>query len=84
MTEAPVLRRKRRGARAAMHAIRAAKLPDEQQPVRPGMEGGRFKPLTDAEVQRIHSGCWMCSKTWGLSPGNTLVYRNRYQGRWLG
>ena len=67
MTEAPVLKRKRRGARAAMHAIRAAKLPDEQQPVRPGMEGGRFKPLTEAEVQRIHHAALDVLENLGLS-----------------
>ncbi len=47
-------RRKRRGARAAVHAMRAAKLPDADRPVRPGLVSGRYKPLTDPQVERIH------------------------------
>jgi len=65
-TSAP-LKRKRRGARAAMHALRAAKLPDAEQPVRPGMEGGRYQPLTDAEVQRIHHAVLDVLENIGLS-----------------
>ena len=46
--------RRRGGAREAMRAARAAPLPDNLRPVRPGMEGGRYKPLTDADVLKIH------------------------------
>jgi trimethylamine--corrinoid protein Co-methyltransferase len=31
-----------------------APLPDSLRPVRPGMTGGRYKPLSDADVLRIH------------------------------
>lgn len=44
----------RSGGRAARTAARAAPLADNLRPVRPGMEGGRYNPLTDAEVLRIH------------------------------
>jgi trimethylamine--corrinoid protein Co-methyltransferase len=44
----------RRGASAARRASRAAPLPDNLRPVSPGMSGGRYKPLTDGEVLRIH------------------------------
>jgi len=44
----------RRGARAARRAARAAPLPDNLRPVSPGMSGGRYKPLADADVLRIH------------------------------
>ena len=67
MNETTVRKRKRRGARAAMHAMRAAKLPDEQQPVRPGMSGGCYKPLTDAEVERIHEAVLDVLENIGLS-----------------
>jgi trimethylamine--corrinoid protein Co-methyltransferase len=44
----------RGGARAARRAARMAPLPDSLRPVRPGMSGGRYKPLSDADVLRIH------------------------------
>ena len=44
----------RRGGRAARTAIRQAPIPEDKRVIRPGMEGGRFKALTDAEVERIH------------------------------
>ncbi len=45
---------KRRGGRSARHELRAAPPTAELRAVRPGLEGGLYKPLTDAEVQRIH------------------------------
>ncbi len=50
-TEARVFRR---GAREARRVARAAPLPDHLRPVKPGMPGGRYKPMTDVEVLRIH------------------------------
>jgi len=44
----------RGGARAARRAARSAPLPDSLRPVRPGMPGGRYKPLDDSDVLRIH------------------------------
>lgn len=44
----------RRGASEARRAARAAPLPDNLRPVRPGMPGGRYTPLSDTEVLRIH------------------------------
>jgi len=44
----------RGGARAARRAARSAPLPDSLRPVRPGMPGGRYKPLSDGDVLRIH------------------------------
>ncbi|MFM2355184.1 MAG: trimethylamine methyltransferase MttB [Pseudomonadota bacterium] len=45
---------RRAGGRAARAALRAAPLADDVRPVRPGMTGGRYNPLTEAEVHRIH------------------------------
>lgn len=57
----------RRGGRAARRALRAAPLPEQQRPVKPGMEGGRYKPLTDAEVSRIHEAALDILANIGLS-----------------
>ncbi|MFP6740234.1 MAG: trimethylamine methyltransferase family protein [Alphaproteobacteria bacterium] len=46
--------RKRAGGRAARKALRAAKPPISEAPVRPGMEGGQYLPLTESEILRIH------------------------------
>lgn len=44
----------RRGGRAARKALRAAPVPDEKRVIRPGMEGGLYKPLRNSEVEKIH------------------------------
>ena len=43
---------RRMGGPAARRVLRAA--PPAEKAVWPGMQGGRYRPLTDAEVQRIH------------------------------
>ncbi|MEM9211451.1 MAG: trimethylamine methyltransferase family protein [Pseudomonadota bacterium] len=45
---------RRAGGRAARQALRAAPLAEDVRPVRPGLEGGQYKPLSDAGVARIH------------------------------
>ncbi|MFN3953740.1 MAG: trimethylamine methyltransferase family protein [Pararhodobacter sp.] len=47
-------RARRSGGRAARVAERAAPLAEALRPVRAGLEGGQYRPLTDASVQRIH------------------------------
>ena len=42
------------GGRAARQALRAAPIPEDQKPVRPGLSSGRFQPLSQEEVLRIH------------------------------
>jgi trimethylamine--corrinoid protein Co-methyltransferase len=44
----------RRSARETRRAARSAPLPDNIRPVRPGMSGGNYKPLSSADVLRIH------------------------------
>ena len=58
---------KRMGGRAARRALRAAPTPEEDKPVRPGLEGGRYYPLTDAEVKRIHEAALDVLANLGLS-----------------
>lgn len=47
-------RARRAGGRASRIAARAAALPDSIKPVRAGLEGGLYNPLSEASVQRIH------------------------------
>ncbi|MDH3668885.1 MAG: trimethylamine methyltransferase family protein [Paracoccaceae bacterium] len=53
-TEDTTKRGRRAGGRAARQAMRAAPLAEEIRPVRPGLSGGTYNPLSEAEVQRIH------------------------------
>ena len=49
---APLSRRS--GGRAARVAARSAALAEDIRPIRAGLSGGKYRPLTDAQVQRIH------------------------------
>lgn len=46
---------RRRGGRQARRQLRAAPLADELRPVRGGLEGGRYRPLGEADVKRVHA-----------------------------
>ncbi|MDG1239309.1 MAG: methyltransferase, partial [Planktomarina sp.] len=45
---------RRAGGRAARKAARAAPLSEAMRPVRPGMQGGTYKPLTQLDMKRIN------------------------------
>ena len=57
----------RSGGRAARRAARAAPLADHLRPIRPGMNGGTYKPLSDADVQRIHTAALDALEQIGLA-----------------
>ena len=57
----------RSGGRAARTALRAAPLAENMRPVRAGMTGGRYKPLTDAQVEAIHQAALTALEEIGLS-----------------
>ncbi|MEM9436886.1 MAG: trimethylamine methyltransferase family protein [Pseudomonadota bacterium] len=57
----------RSGGRAARRAARAAPLAADMRPVRPGMEGGRYKPLSEADILRIHEAALKCLEEIGLA-----------------
>ncbi|ABG32693.1 methyltransferase [Roseobacter denitrificans] len=57
----------RAGGRSARRAARAAPLADHLRPIRPGMEGGRYAPLTPADVERIHDAALEALETIGLA-----------------
>ena len=60
-------RAKRSGGRAARQALRAAPLAEDIRPVRAGMDGGLYRPLSDAEVQRIHQAALQAMEEIGMS-----------------
>jgi len=67
MTEETASRARRAGGRNARIALRAAPLAEDLRPIRPGMEGGQYRPLTDAGVQRIHQAALQALEEIGLA-----------------
>ena len=57
----------RAGGRAARHAARSTPLAGNARPIRPGMSGGRYNPLTQAEVLRIHETALRALEEIGLA-----------------
>lgn len=62
-----VTRQRRSGGRAAQIAARAAARPEALRPVRAGMSGGQYKPLSDADVLRIHEAALQALEVIGLA-----------------
>jgi trimethylamine--corrinoid protein Co-methyltransferase len=60
-------RARRSGGRQARVAMRAAPLADDVKPVRAGLPGGQYKPLTEASVQQIHAAALDALEQIGLS-----------------
>lgn len=58
---------RRSGGRAARQALRSAPLTDDIRPIRAGMEGGTYKPLSDQDVQRIHETALKALETIGMA-----------------
>ena len=58
---------RRSGGRAARRASRAAPLDATVRPVRAGLEGGTYRPLTEAGVERIHRAALEALETIGLA-----------------
>ena len=54
------------GGRQARIAARAAPLSDDMRPVRPGLEGGWYKPLTQEGMERIHKAALQVLEEIGL------------------
>ncbi|MEO0386871.1 MAG: trimethylamine methyltransferase family protein, partial [Pseudomonadota bacterium] len=64
---APPKASRRAGGRAARKALRAAPLAEDLRPIRAGLPGGRYRPLRDADVQRIHHAALDALAEIGLS-----------------
>ena len=56
----------RMGGRNARKAKRAAALPENMKPVRPGQEGGNFKPLKEKDLPSIHEAVLKVLETIGM------------------
>ena len=58
---------RRSGGRAARQAKRAAPIARAERPVRAGLEGGQYKPLTQAGMERIHQAALDALEQIGLA-----------------
>ena len=58
---------RRSGGREARRAMRAAPLADDVRPIRPGLEGGRYKPLGQGDLDRIHEAVLTLLETVGFA-----------------
>ena len=69
----------RSGGRAARRAARAQSLPHHMRPIRPGMEGGTYRPLSDADVLAIHRAALRALEEVGLAdaPPSGVEYLTR-------
>jgi trimethylamine---corrinoid protein Co-methyltransferase len=69
-------RSRRSGGRAARVALRAAPLAEDIRPVRAGLRGGTFKPLTDDEMERINEAALSALEDIGLAdaPESGVAY----------
>lgn len=71
---APISRRS--GGRAARRASREAPLTEAERPIRPGLEGGTYKPLSPTQIEQIHEGALRALETIGLAdaPESGVAY----------
>jgi trimethylamine--corrinoid protein Co-methyltransferase len=60
-------RARRSGGREARRALRAAPLADDIRPVRPGLDGGRYRPLAENDLERIHEAVLTVLETVGFA-----------------
>ncbi|WP_245444934.1 trimethylamine methyltransferase family protein [Pseudaminobacter soli (ex Li et al. 2025)] len=58
---------RRSGGREARRALRSAPLADDIRPIRPGLEGGRYKPLGQNDLERIHEAVLVLLETVGFA-----------------
>ena len=67
MNDKPPHRAGRSGGRAARTAARAAPLSSELRPVKPGMEGGTYRPLSQIDMGRINEAALSALEEIGLA-----------------
>jgi len=58
---------RRRGGRAARRELRTTPIPAADRAVWPGLEGGRYKPLSEAQVARVHEAALEVLETVGFA-----------------
>ena len=76
MTEEKPARASRSGGRNARRAARSSALPDELKPVRAGLSGGTFKPLSETDILKIHHAALDALENIGLAdaPESGVAY----------
>lgn len=57
----------RMGGREARRAKRAAALPENMKPVHPGEQGGRYAPLNEIDIPRVHDAVLRTLETIGMA-----------------
>ena len=57
----------RSGGRAARRAARASALPSHLRPIRAGLEGGHYRPLTQTQMEQIHTAALDALEEIGLA-----------------
>ena len=67
LDQSDAARTRRSGGREARRAMRAAPLTEDMRPIRPGLEGGRYAPLRDADLARIHEAVLTLLETVGFA-----------------
>ena len=67
MDEPEISRSRRAGGRSARHAKREAPLAEDIRPVRMGMPGGQYRPLTDGDIGEIHAAALDVLESIGLA-----------------
>jgi len=72
-------RSRRSGGREARRAMRAAPLADDIRPVRAGLEGGSYGPLSQNDQERIHEAVLALLETVGLSPAEQYLDKLPHQ-----
>ncbi|MBT7613691.1 MAG: methyltransferase, partial [Rhodospirillaceae bacterium] len=80
-TEAPT--RQRRG-RSARHAERAATPTGDERAVWPGMPGGRYRPLSDADELKVHEAVMTLVENIGFAGAiPPMIERVTARGGWV-
>jgi len=65
--------RQRSGGRAARLALRSAPLAEDLRAIRPGLESGRYKPLTRLDIEKIHNAALDVVERIGLGDATPSV-----------
>ncbi len=73
-------RPKRGGGRTARHKMRSAPLAADVKPVRPGLSGGQYRPLTELQIQQIEQTIYQILDEIGLSqaPESGVAYMTAF------
>ena len=84
MSETSTPGRRRSGGRAGRVAARQAPLRQDMRPVRPGLPGGLYKPLTDADIQQVYDAAlWLLEHVGMGSPIPEFVEVVTAAGGWV-